>query len=140
MSLVAQNQVMTQPSPSKGSSWEKYLESHEAWLKKKRNSLMVVASLIVTMAFQAGVNPRGGVWQDDAPSDEYKRNSGHIAGFSVMARNYPDVTMLPSSSFQFPNATSPVESQHLPPTSSTPRDGCVLRRVVELSLFDLAGS
>ncbi|XP_058197247.1 ankyrin repeat-containing protein BDA1-like isoform X2 [Rhododendron vialii] len=52
------------------------------WLKKKKNSLMVVASLIATMAFQAGVNPPGGVWQDNS--------HGHRAGEAVMAYNYQD--------------------------------------------------
>ncbi|KAI8525324.1 hypothetical protein RHMOL_Rhmol13G0221800 [Rhododendron molle] len=32
------------------------------WLTKKRDSLMIVASFIATMAFQAAVNPPGGVW------------------------------------------------------------------------------
>uniref|UniRef100_A0A803N971 PGG domain-containing protein n=1 Tax=Chenopodium quinoa TaxID=63459 RepID=A0A803N971_CHEQI len=35
-----------------------------AWLEDRRTSLMVVASLIATMAFQVGINPPGGVWQD----------------------------------------------------------------------------
>ncbi|KAH7837017.1 hypothetical protein Vadar_008572 [Vaccinium darrowii] len=52
------------------------------WLTKKRDALMVVASLIATMAFQAGVNPPGGVWQDDS--------DGHRAGEAVMAYNYQD--------------------------------------------------
>ncbi|PSS11754.1 Ankyrin repeat-containing protein [Actinidia chinensis var. chinensis] len=52
------------------------------WLMKKRDALMVVASLIATMAFQAGVSPAGGVWQDDS--------NGHRAGETVMAYNYPD--------------------------------------------------
>ncbi|XP_062098809.1 ankyrin repeat-containing protein NPR4-like [Humulus lupulus] len=34
------------------------------WLTRKRESLMVVASLIATMAFQAGTTPPGGLWQD----------------------------------------------------------------------------
>ncbi|KAH7838954.1 hypothetical protein Vadar_033093 [Vaccinium darrowii] len=50
------------------------------WLSKKKDSLMVVASLIATMAFQAAVNPPGGVWQDDS--------HGHRAGEAVMAYNY----------------------------------------------------
>uniref|UniRef100_A0A2N9IF83 PGG domain-containing protein n=1 Tax=Fagus sylvatica TaxID=28930 RepID=A0A2N9IF83_FAGSY len=32
-----------------------------------RNALLVVATLIVAVTFQAGVNPPGGVWQEDAP-------------------------------------------------------------------------
>lgn len=49
----------------------------ENWLTRKRESLMVVASLIATTAFQAGINPPGGVWQDDT--------SGGSAGRSIMA-------------------------------------------------------
>uniref|UniRef100_A0A5B7B2I0 PGG domain-containing protein n=1 Tax=Davidia involucrata TaxID=16924 RepID=A0A5B7B2I0_DAVIN len=56
--------------------------SQGEWLAKKRDAIMVVASLIATMAFQAGVNPPGGVWQDDSPV--------HRAGEAVMAYNYPD--------------------------------------------------
>ncbi|KAA8550267.1 hypothetical protein F0562_001951 [Nyssa sinensis] len=53
------------------------------WLEKKRDILMVVASLIATMSFQAGVSPPGGVWQDDSEGK-------HRAGEAVMAYNYPD--------------------------------------------------
>ncbi|XVE98389.1 hypothetical protein REPUB_Repub03eG0102600 [Reevesia pubescens] len=54
-------------------------KSHSDWLEKKRNALMVVASLIATMAFQAGTNPPSGVWQE---SNE--------AGSSIMAYNNPN--------------------------------------------------
>lgn len=50
------------------------------WLAKKRNALIIVAVLLATMAFQAGVAPPGGVWQD---------NNGHTGGEAVMAYNYP---------------------------------------------------
>ncbi|THG17288.1 hypothetical protein TEA_018839 [Camellia sinensis var. sinensis] len=56
--------------------------SQGAWLSKKRDILMVVASLIATMAFQAGLNPPGGFWPDNAPS--------HRAGEAIMAYNYPN--------------------------------------------------
>ncbi|CAL5443080.1 unnamed protein product [Camellia sinensis] len=46
------------------------------WISKKREALMIVASLIATMAFQAGVSPPGGVRQDDS--------DGHRAGTAVM--------------------------------------------------------
>ncbi|XP_021912422.1 ankyrin repeat-containing protein ITN1-like [Carica papaya] len=53
------------------------------WLERKRSALMVVASLIATMAFQAGVNPPGGVWQDTSDGDS--KTKPHTAGFSIMA-------------------------------------------------------
>ncbi|KAH6782953.1 hypothetical protein C2S52_007912 [Perilla frutescens var. hirtella] len=40
-------------------------ETLKHWLDKKKNAMMVVASLIATMGFQVAVNPPGGVWQDD---------------------------------------------------------------------------
>ncbi|KAI8021466.1 Ankyrin repeat-containing protein [Camellia lanceoleosa] len=56
--------------------------SQGAWLSKKRDILMVVASLIATMAFQAGLNPPGGFWPDNTPP--------HRAGEAIMAYNYPN--------------------------------------------------
>ncbi|KAL8242837.1 hypothetical protein R6Q59_013139 [Mikania micrantha] len=49
------------------------------WLDRKRNSLMVVASLIATMAFQAGISPPSGVWQDYTTTDPL-----HKVGLAVM--------------------------------------------------------
>ena len=54
------------------------------WLDRKRNSLMVVASLIAAMAFQACTNPPGGLWPDDSPSDQL-----HRIGLAVMISNTP---------------------------------------------------
>uniref|UniRef100_A0A803LBL8 PGG domain-containing protein n=1 Tax=Chenopodium quinoa TaxID=63459 RepID=A0A803LBL8_CHEQI len=45
------------------------------WLEEQRTSLMVVASLIATMAFQVGINPPGGVWQD---TNVVKNKNGNI--------------------------------------------------------------
>lgn len=61
------------------------------WLAKKRDAIMVVASLIATMAFQAGVNPPGGVWQDDlivSSSDRDSSSLSHRAGEAVMAYSH----------------------------------------------------
>ncbi|KAL2545079.1 Ankyrin repeat-containing protein ITN1 [Forsythia ovata] len=53
------------------------------WLAKKRDAIMVVAILIATTAFQAGVTPPGGVWQDNA------KDNSHKAGEAVMAHIHP---------------------------------------------------
>ncbi|XP_042758617.1 ankyrin repeat-containing protein BDA1 isoform X2 [Lactuca sativa] len=59
------------------------------WLDKKRNTLMVVASLIATMAFQAGTNPPSGVWQDGSTTDPNRR-----AGYAVMHRVFLWILMV----------------------------------------------
>ncbi|KAI3833053.1 hypothetical protein MKX03_021331 [Papaver bracteatum] len=41
---------------------------HE-WRKERVNALLVVATLIAGIAFQAAINPPGGVWQDDSKVD-----------------------------------------------------------------------
>ncbi|XP_010278879.1 PREDICTED: uncharacterized protein LOC104612916 [Nelumbo nucifera] len=64
--------------------WKKP-QNHEDWVEKKRGTLMVVASLIATMAFQAGINPPGGVWQEN------NEDISQLAGTSVMADMYSDV-------------------------------------------------
>ncbi|TXG62012.1 hypothetical protein EZV62_013375 [Acer yangbiense] len=56
------------------------------WAEKMGNALMVVASLIATMAFQVAINPPGGVWQDSA---DYRSESPHTAGVSIFSNNNP---------------------------------------------------
>ncbi|XAR57591.1 hypothetical protein NMG60_11025785 [Bertholletia excelsa] len=46
---------------------------------------MIVASLIAAMAFQAGLNPPGGAWQDSKSGKH-----GHRAGEAIMAYHYKD--------------------------------------------------
>lgn len=41
-----------------------------SWLSKRRNAIMIVCSLVTTMAFQVGVNPPCGVWQDRSQSQK----------------------------------------------------------------------
>ncbi|GAB2250879.1 hypothetical protein Droror1_Dr00017129 [Drosera rotundifolia] len=65
------------------SNWEK----HTVWLENQRSTLMVVASLIATMAYQAGLNPPGGVWQDSQSAVSGTEPS-HTVGTSVIARTH----------------------------------------------------
>lgn len=70
----------------KNNSWKGSLKQHEDWLEKTKSALMVVASLTATMAFQIGVNPPGGVWQDDRATDS--QGNPVEAGSSVFAHKY----------------------------------------------------
>ncbi|KAL3742733.1 hypothetical protein ACJRO7_018102 [Eucalyptus globulus] len=42
-----------------------------------RNIMLIIATLIAVITFQAGVNPPGGVWQDN--------EDGHSAGMAIYA-------------------------------------------------------
>lgn len=59
------------------------------WLGRKRSALMVVASLLATVAFQAAITPTGGLWQDDLTEDASGQPvaNPHKAGTAVMAYN-----------------------------------------------------
>ncbi|XAR57586.1 hypothetical protein NMG60_11025778 [Bertholletia excelsa] len=63
----------------------KSLERGE-WVKRNGDPLMVVASLIATIAFQVGVNPPGGFWQEDGNRD---KGEIHNAGEAILAYKHP---------------------------------------------------
>ncbi|KAJ0089690.1 hypothetical protein Patl1_14548 [Pistacia atlantica] len=64
-----------------GNHTEKSVEKKDDWLKEMNNALMVVASLIATVTFQAGLNPPAGVWQDSSQDPKFD----HMPGESIMA-------------------------------------------------------
>ncbi|KAG5563869.1 hypothetical protein RHGRI_000160 [Rhododendron griersonianum] len=53
--------------------------------KKLMQTLMVVSSLFATMTFQVGVNPPGGVWQDNFKEQDSEE---HLAGKAILAYKY----------------------------------------------------
>ncbi|OWM86545.1 hypothetical protein CDL15_Pgr015580 [Punica granatum] len=67
----------------------------KGWLEEKKSALMVVASLIATMAFQASISPPGGVWEQDG---SYHQGSAeeirYYAGTSRMAYSWPLVYLI----------------------------------------------
>ncbi|GFY93975.1 hypothetical protein Acr_09g0004210 [Actinidia rufa] len=80
------------------------LKEQDHQLNRKRDSLMVVAALIAAMAFQAGLNPPGGLWQEDKVDPVTKQN--YEAGKSIIAYKRPDLYKF----FWIPNTLSFVAS------------------------------
>ncbi|XP_037497484.1 ankyrin repeat-containing protein BDA1 [Jatropha curcas] len=78
----------------KRSRFEKCMKHLQYNLEETRGALMIVATVIATMTFQAAMNPPGGVWQQDFVdvSGGSACNKSNIceAGTSVLAYAYPD--------------------------------------------------
>ncbi|KAJ4977746.1 hypothetical protein NE237_008526 [Protea cynaroides] len=80
------DQISSEPYNSNRSNSKK-----SNWVRKKRNTIMVVASLIATMTFQAGVNLPGGVWQDNLNKTDSNGNPPHDAGTSIMSFSFSNL-------------------------------------------------
>ncbi|XP_059455106.1 uncharacterized protein LOC132185335 [Corylus avellana] len=91
-----------QPSQSRFRGWwectrsslVKHLTHEENWIQETRGMLMVVATVIATMAFQAGISPPGGVWQENrtTPMRGFNCTVDNIckAGTAVLSYNDQD--------------------------------------------------
>ncbi|KAK2997135.1 hypothetical protein RJ639_026482 [Escallonia herrerae] len=65
-------------------------KKQHTWLEKKYDALLIAATLIAAMAYQAALNPPGGVWQADKPEDlRGNKTIPFYAGTSLMAAHYP---------------------------------------------------
>lgn len=93
ITMVIENPQTPPPPPAavltdaKAHREMKIREKKKEWTMKKRDALMVAATLIAGMAFQAAVNPPGGVWGEEKDVGNGKKV---LAGTSIMAHNYPD--------------------------------------------------
>ncbi|KAK3431142.1 hypothetical protein EUGRSUZ_E02804, partial [Eucalyptus grandis] len=82
--VYANNTVTTLHSPI---AEENKREQKRKWQNSMHKTLMVVATLLATMAFQTSITPPGGLWQEDFPGE--KDVKAHTAGESIMADKYP---------------------------------------------------
>ncbi|XP_022973933.1 uncharacterized protein LOC111472564 [Cucurbita maxima] len=66
--------LSTSPPPKNlmTSSLKSKLEYKGDWFQEVQGTMMLVATVIATVAFQGAINPPGGVWQEDIP---YNSNS-----------------------------------------------------------------
>ncbi|KAL3747175.1 hypothetical protein ACJRO7_016022 [Eucalyptus globulus] len=81
--------VKAVPPPSFSSKIKKQKgDKHEKWIKKKRDSLMIIATVIAAMAYQAGLSPPCGLWDNDQKDD--KGTILYYAGTSILAANNPE--------------------------------------------------
>jgi hypothetical protein len=75
------------------SSLVKNFKYQDNWMEETRGTLMVVATVIASMAFQAATSPPGGVWQQNTNTTTGGFNcTQHIceAGTTVLAYRWPD--------------------------------------------------
>ncbi|XP_022955458.1 ankyrin repeat-containing protein NPR4-like isoform X3 [Cucurbita moschata] len=71
-------------------AWRKKLKYKGDWVQEVQGTMMLVGTVIATVTFQAGVNPAGGVWQEDTPdSATLKNGTIHRAGSAIMAYRLP---------------------------------------------------
>ncbi|XP_022980640.1 ankyrin repeat-containing protein NPR4-like isoform X2 [Cucurbita maxima] len=75
-------------------TWRKKLKYKGDWVQEVQGIMMLVATVIATVTFQAGVNPAGGVWQQDTP---YNSNN-YIHEYYYMSATVKNGTILPAGS------------------------------------------
>jgi hypothetical protein len=71
----------------------KRLKNPRHWIEETRGSLMVVATVMATMSFQAGISPPGGVWQEDTKNDGYScvvNKTCEVVGKAILSYYHPN--------------------------------------------------
>ncbi|KAG6660501.1 ankyrin repeat-containing protein At5g02620-like [Carya illinoinensis] len=75
--------------------WVKHFKrrGRSNWVVETRGTLMLVATVIATVTFQAGINPPGGVWQQDG-LQKINGNVNCTAGKAIFSDTKPDIYRL----------------------------------------------
>lgn len=76
-SVGANTRRKLSPSKLRKRARKVHREKNQMWSSKMKEALLVVATLMATITFQAGMNPPGGVFQED--------KNGHEAGTAIMS-------------------------------------------------------
>ncbi|TXG61820.1 hypothetical protein EZV62_013183 [Acer yangbiense] len=98
-------------------------EKKNDWVEKMSSTLMIVASLIATMAFQVAVNPPGGVWQED--KSQSGERQGHKAGKSIFVNTDPERAVKEPPGPPASELTPPPPSElELADLQGSPKDHC----------------
>ncbi|KAF8379198.1 hypothetical protein HHK36_028627 [Tetracentron sinense] len=87
--VLGNNPSVSESSQPPTSDWEEFFKFKRGRDSPgdARNALLVIAILIVTATYQAGLSPPGGVWQEDSkPSDNNSTNTSkvHYAGEAIL--------------------------------------------------------
>lgn len=64
-SIGAKTAKQILPNQPQKKAGKKLRQKYQTWLSEMKESLLVVATLMATVTYQAGMNPSGGVFQDD---------------------------------------------------------------------------
>jgi hypothetical protein len=87
-------------------SLSKHWKQQGNWIEETRGTLMIVATVIATMTFQAGISPPGGVWQQNTSNstEGFYCTQGNIceAGKAVLSYSNSDAYLR----FLYFNSTS----------------------------------
>ncbi|XP_057498313.1 ankyrin repeat-containing protein BDA1-like isoform X2 [Actinidia eriantha] len=103
-SVTTEAPISAQPPQRALDNLLKHFKEQDHQLKRKHDSLIVVATLIAAMAFQAGLSPPGGLWQEDKVDPVTQQE--YEAGKSIIAYKRPVLY----KAFWIPNTLSFVAS------------------------------
>ncbi|XWS70739.1 hypothetical protein CRYUN_Cryun03dG0074300 [Craigia yunnanensis] len=86
-SSTTSNQKNAVSKPMKSNDRKRFINRNADWVERKRDTLMLVASLLATMSFQAGTNPPRGDWKTSPFSYTFfiiSNTTGFLASLSII--------------------------------------------------------
>ncbi|KAM1749554.1 hypothetical protein ACFX12_010400 [Malus domestica] len=87
---AAPSEKRSKPARRCWTKFMKWLRYPSNWVVETRGMLMVVATMISTMTFQAAVNPPGGVWQNNETNSTIDRVGTAVLNYGAYASDFDD--------------------------------------------------